>query len=278
MTSDTCNYCACDGQVRDFQQQAVCGKFDTDCDGLIWQDWGQCVLPEGAPCGVGSRSRLRSCGGYTTFDAVKNMCYDPWVKRSPGAVEMEANTNYYQTEACVVQCPVWGPWTPCSAAPGGVGVQMRFEAGNPANQDIRQCSVSSNGPKADEIHYGPCNTLCGIGSRQKITYSFLGGTAVVTNEECDTGVACAPVVSSCPNVVEPEPPIVIEPTAPVNGVDPVDPTVATTVEIITKDNNNVVVGPGVTAPQVGVDPGEVVTDGVRAVLGSIVALLFALML
>ena len=278
-TSATCNYCNCNDQVKNFATASVCGKFDTDCDGLIWQDWGQCVLPEGSPCGVGSRSRLRSCGAYTTFDDVKNMCYDPWVKRSPGAGEMAANTNYYQTEACVVQCPVWGPWTPCSAAPGGVGVQMRFEDGNPANQDIRQCSVSSTGPMADKTVDGPCNAACGKGTRQKITYSFTSGTATVVVEECDTGVACAGVASTCPGVdpsVEPEP--------PVTPVGPVDPSVGpTTEEIITKPatggNSNT---SGVTLdPQPGVDPinpGEVVTAGVKALFGSIVAIIFALML
>ena len=197
------------------------------------------------------------------------MCYDPWVKRDPDAGEMASDTNYYQTEACVVQCPVWGPWTPCSAAPGGVGVQMRFEDGNPANQDIRQCSVSSTGPKADEVHYGPCNTACGKGSRQKITYSFLGGSAIVTTEECDTGVACVVAASTCPGV------------NPTPGVDPTDVT-PTTEEIITNPatggNTN---SSGVTVPAVSVDPtnpGEVITAGVRAVIGSIVAVIFALML
>ena len=194
------------------------------------------------------------------------MCYDPWVKRSPGTVEMASNTNYYQTEACVVQCPVWGPWTPCSAAPGGVGVQMRFEDGNPANQDIRQCSVSSTGPKADEVHYGPCNTACGKGSRQKITYSFLGGSAIVTTEECDTGVACVLDASTCPGV---------DPVTPVGPVDPTNIT-PTTEEIITKTVTGGANTSGVTAATNA--GGEVITAGVRALFGSIVAVIFALML
>merc|ERR1712176_1720848 len=123
----------------------------------------------------------------------------------------------------------------------------------------------------DEVHYGPCNTACGKGSRQKITYSFLGGSAIVTTEECDTGLACVLDASTCPGV------------DPVTPVGPVDPTAInpTTEEIIIKpttggNTNN----SGVTAP---VDPGtngggEVITAGVRAVIGSIVAILFALML
>lgn len=199
------------------------------------------------------------------------MCYDPWVKRSPGAGEMAANLNYYQTEACVVQCPVWGPWTPCSAAPGGVGVQMRFEDGNPANQDIRQCSVSSTGPKADEVHYGPCNTACGKGSRQKITYSFLGGSAIVTTEECDTGVACVLDASTCPGVD----PVTPDPGVPTPAVDPTNIT-PTTEEIITKPVTGGANTSGVTAATNA--GGEVITAGVRALFGSIVAVIFAFML
>lgn len=257
ITSGTCEYCKCDEQVKTFKTTSVCTKFDTDCDGLIWQDWGECVLSEGSSCGVGSRSRLRKCGLYTTFDDVKNMCYDPWVKRNGGVGELATNLDYYQTEECYVQCPVWGPWTPCSAVPGGVGVQMRFETSNPANQDIRQCSISSTGPKEDEVHYGPCNAECGSGFRQKITYSFLGGAAIVTTEECNTGVACAPVASSCPGSTTPAT-IITKPT-PQNGS-----------------------GADVTFPQVPVDPvnpnQEVITAGVRALFGSIIAVILALMI
>merc|ERR1712151_1276886 len=173
-----------------------------------------------------------------------------------------------QTEDCVVQCPVWGPWTPCSAAPGGVGVQMRFEDGNPANRDIRQCSVSSTGPKADEVHYGPCNTACGKGSRQKITYSFLGGSAIVTTEECDTGVACVVAASTCPGV---------DPVTPIVTVDPTDVT-PTTEEIITKPVTALGGNTGVGGVTAGTGGGEVITAGVRAVIGSIVAVILALML
>ena len=247
MTSDTCYYCACDDHVKNFQTAPVCGKFDTDCDG--------------------SRSRLRQCGAYTTFDDVKIMCYDPWVKRIPGVGEMVANTDYYQTEDCYVQCPKWGPWTPCSASPGGVGVQMRFEDGNPANQDIRQCSVSSTGPMADKTVDGPCNASCGKGTRQKVTYSFTSGTAPVVVEECDTGVACAGVASTCPGVdpsVEPEPPV----------TPPVDPVTEIITKPATGGNSNT---SGVTLNQV-TESGEVVTAGVKALFGSIVAIIFALML
>ena len=101
---------------------------------------------------------------------------------------------------------------------------------------------------------------------KKITYSFTSGTATVVVEECDTGVACAGVASTCPGVdpsVEPEPPV-----TPV-GPDP-------TTEIITKPatggNSNT---SGIT---VQVNPVEVVTAGVKAFFGSIVAIIFALML
>jgi len=187
------------------------------------------------------------------------MCYDPWVKRST-AVELADNKDYYVTEPCVVQCPVWGPWTPCSAAPGGVGVQMRFEQSNPANQDIRQCSVSANGPKEDEVHYGPCNAVCGSGFRQKVTYNFLGGAAVVVTEACDTGVACAPDTSTCPGV---------------------DPPVTTEEPPITKPNTSTANNGsgGVTVPvDPETNPTEVTTAGFKALLGSIIAVIFALML
>ena len=270
--SGTCDYCSCADQVNEIATTAVCQRFDTDCDGLIWQDWGQCVLPEGFTCGVGSRSRLRQCGAYTSFDDVKNMCYDPWVKRNPGAGELATNENYYETEACVVQCPAWGPWTPCSAAPGGVGVQMRFDQSNPANQDIRQCSISADGPKADEVHYGPCNTLCGVGFRQKITYSFLGGAAIVTTEECDTGVACAPVVSTCPGVD----PVVstVAPTAA--PVDPSEDPITKPVNPVTNAGTGVTINPVVSVDPV--NPGEVSTDDVKALIGSMIAVIFVLML
>ena len=266
VTAGTCEYCSCDDQIKQTAATAVCEKFDTDCDGLVWQDWSECVLPEDTPCGVGERTRLRKCGTYTTFDDVKKMCYDPWVKRT-GAVDLVNNENYYQTESCVVQCPEWGPWTPCSAAPGAVGVQMRFEQGNPANQDIRQCSVATNGPKEDEVHYGPCNAICGKGKQQKITFNFLGNSAIVTEEECDTGIGCPiPILESCDN-----PTTTIQPTVTAVTTESSPPITKPTTQTPGGGNGSTV------GPNVPVDPTSE-KAGVKAIVGSIVALIIALML
>ena len=165
----TCNYCPCNQQIQTIPVTSTCSRFDTNCDGLIWADWDVCKLPEGSPCGVGERSRLRRCGPYTSFDHVQKLCYDPWVKRTGSNVpDMENNPDYYQTESCYVQCPMWGPWSPCTAPPGGVGIQIRFDQSDPSIQDIKQCTNDEPvGPKESEVHYGPCNTACGVGKRQK---------------------------------------------------------------------------------------------------------------
>ena len=146
----------------------TCARFDTNCDGLIWAEWDFCHLPEGSSCGVGVRPRLRVCGPYTSFTDVQKMCYDPWVKRTGSDVpDMGNNPDYYQTESCYVQCPLWGPWSSCTAPSGGVGIQIRFDQSDPSIQDIKQCSKGLDGPKESEVHYGPCNTACGVGKRQK---------------------------------------------------------------------------------------------------------------
>lgn len=266
----TCDYCACDGQVTSTDTAPVCSKFDTDCDGLIWQDWGACVLPEGSTCGVGEQSRLRQCGGYTTFDDVKNMCYDPWVKRT-GAGEMSDNLEYYESVPCVVACPAWGPWTPCSAVPGGVGVQMRFDQSDPSNQDVRQCSVGATGTKPDEVHYGPCNAVCGSGTRQKITYNFLGGAAVVTTEACDTGVACAAATNVCPGTGGGGvlPPVTNDENTN-NDTPIIKPSGGTT---------GGTSGTGGTGDGTTINPVvEVTTAGVQALIGSIAAIIFSLIM
>jgi len=165
----TCDYCPCNQQIKTVAVTQTCTRFDTNCDGLIWADWDVCQLPEGSPCGVGVRSRLRSCGPYTNFDNVQKMCYDPWVKRTGSDIpDMENHPDYYQTESCYVQCPLWGPWSPCTAPPGGVGIQIRFDQSDPSIQDVKQCTNDVPvGPKESEVHYGPCNTACGVGKRQK---------------------------------------------------------------------------------------------------------------
>ena len=128
---------------------------------------GPLILKKGSPCGVGLRSRLRKCGSYTTFEDVENMCYNPWVKRTGNGVpDMKNHPDYYQSEKCYVQCPMWGPWTPCTAPPGGFGIKIRFDQSDPSIQDVMQCSTDFR-PKEPETHYGPCNTACGIGKRQK---------------------------------------------------------------------------------------------------------------
>ena len=95
------------------------------------------------------------------------MCYNPWVKRTGNGVpDMKNHPDYYQSEKCYVQCPMWGPWTPCTAPPGGFGIKIRFDQSDPSIQDVMQCSTDLR-PKEPETHYGPCNTACGIGKRQK---------------------------------------------------------------------------------------------------------------
>ena len=118
------------------------------------------------------------------------MCYDPWVKRTGSDVpDMENHPDYYQTESCYVECPLWGPWSPCTARPGGVGIQIRFDQSDPSIQDVKQCTNDVPvGPKESEVHYGPCNTACGVGKRQKGMFNdfyFIGIDVRLLTESSD---------------------------------------------------------------------------------------------
>ena len=84
----TCTWCDCDTQI-DFKlsqsQIDDCGLFDTDCDGLIWSDWGECkVTHADATCGMGMRERLRKFtagGSSVSAEETEAMCYNPRVRR-----------------------------------------------------------------------------------------------------------------------------------------------------------------------------------------------------
>ena len=101
----------------------------------------------------------------------------------------------------------------------------------------------------------------------KVIYDFLGSNAIVTLEECDTGIACDGLTFSiCPQTTtEPQPPPEIITT----------PTVTTT----TADQNNI----GVTFGNkvVEIDPNKSVTTSSETTLktfGVIISTLLALLI
>ena len=82
---------------------------------------------------------------------------------------------------------------------------MRYEKGNPANLEVRECEVTV-GPitaagMSDPV-YTECNAVCGDGTRMKYVRNFDTGETTETEEACNMG-ACPVINSECPIVVNP---------------------------------------------------------------------------
>jgi hypothetical protein len=270
-----CDWCPCNDQVSTSPVGAVCGAFDTDCDGLIWGDWGECDLG-GDVCGVGTQARMRKCGAHTTLEAVMNHCYNPRVRRHKGAAAvMTADPDYYELRSCAVPCPNYSSWTACSGSPGQAGMQIRFDLDDSTRYDVKSCVSGLGGVmKSPETHFGECNVACGVGKRHKIVHDFTTGVTSIVEEDCEMA-ACTAEIFECPEIVvvttttiAPTVSIIVEPTVPVivvetNTTQEVEVPVT---EVITKpiEDNNVVVNP-VT---IGVDAGDIVVSDSAAALAT----------
>ena len=207
-----CDFCLCSQAVVSSGSAVACGRFQYTCDDkgvdhLIWQDWSECKLAEGT-CGVGVRSRIRECDGFTNMDDVENHCYNPTVLRTMPigqSVAMADHPDYYESEDCYVACPddftQYSPWTECSVK-FGQGVQMRTVLGDSNKMETRACQGEVAQPKtgrSDPV-YTECDATCGDGTRKKMTMNYDTLAFEVVDEPCKIQDCPAPAELVCPAI------------------------------------------------------------------------------